>query len=175
MINNRSETKMHISELPNIRRERGSRYSSFRTSYYTRISFEYGENENKVEVKIDTGSPYTIIGTGSDRLNLDLIQHINNTDVKLSPIENVSGGKVNIKECIVDNFKLTLEIILPKVKIFFSDDIQNKAVLGMDLLSLFDFNYAKRDKTFYLHYRDGYINALFEKMTNMTWIISILI
>lgn len=134
--------KIASSELENSRLRQGSAYQHFRTSYYTNISFYYKDVLNRVEMKVDTGASHTIIGTEIANLCEEL-----KVDLGHIPINNnrrpedISGTEINIKECILDNFRLTSEIIFPSIKLLFSDDIHDKAVLGMDILSLFDFQY----------------------------------
>lgn len=164
--NSKDAPKVHKTELVNSRRSKGSGYSHFRTSYYTAISFKYEGVGNEIEFKIDTGSPHTILGTECEGICEKLVKYHNNDKTKSEYVENVSGESVTIKPCIVDELSLTEDIIIPKIKIFISGDIHKKAVLGMDILSLFDFHYVRKDKTIYLCYTDHYIQDLFSQMVN---------
>lgn len=62
---------------------------------------------------------------------------------------DASGTELKLYGYIVDNFKLTDEIMLDKIKLFFSEEIGSKALLGMDILSLFDFQYLKEKRQNY--------------------------
>ncbi len=53
---------------------------------------------------------------------------------------------------------------MDKIKLFFSEDIGNKALLGMDILSLFDFQYLKEKRqnygTFWINNYDEALKEL---------------
>ena len=71
---------------------------------------------------------------------------------------------------IVEDFRLTDEITLDKIKLFFSEDIGNKALLGMDILSLFDFQYLKEKRqnygTFWINNYDEALKDLQTRRLN---------
>lgn len=155
------------TELVNSRMYNPQRSKHFRTSYYTEVHFVYNDEDVDIEVKVDTGSPYTIIGTKSRKLGVDIqesIKKIDNSSEMMA--EDASGSTVKLKEVIVEKFILTEDIVFPKIRIFFSDDIGEKAILGMDILSLFDFQYVRKDKTFYIHYPNNFLDDLKERSTN---------
>lgn len=158
---------MHRTELVNSRMYNPQRNKHFRTSYYTEVHFLYNEEDVDIEVKVDTGSPYTIVGTGNRKLGADIKESIEKVNYSSeTTAEDASGSTVRLKGVIVERFMLTEDIIFPKIQIFFSDDIGEKAILGMDILSLFDFNYVRKDKTFYIHYVDDYLEDLYRRSTN---------
>lgn len=158
---------MHRAELVNSRMYNPQSNKHFRTSYYTEIHFEYNDEDVDIEVKVDTGSPYTIIGTGNRKLGDGIKESIKKIDNLIEkPPEDASGSPVHLKEVIVEWFMLTEDIIFPKIRIFFSDDIGEKAILGMDILSLFDFQYIRKEKTFYIHYPNNYLDDIKERSTN---------
>ncbi|MEZ3447620.1 MAG: retroviral-like aspartic protease family protein [Lachnospiraceae bacterium] len=112
-----------------------------RFSYYTLLSLNLNGKIKKLQFKLDTGSPYTIIGLDLLKRNgIDLTQELENTGFQ-EELFDASGRNVRIAPYIVQSFKLTEEITLNDVQIYISPDIENRAVLGMDLLSLFDFQY----------------------------------
>lgn len=94
-----------------------------------------------IPVKIDTGASFTVIGLKNDQLS-QFADEIRQHKIK-DKASDASDNKIQLYEYIVENFKLTKEIIIPKIKLYFSDDIKNKALIGMDILSLFDFQYLK--------------------------------
>lgn len=112
-----------------------------RFSYYTLLSLNLNGKIKKLQFKLDTGSPYTIIGLDLLKRNgIDLTQELENTGFQ-EELFDASGRNVRIAPYIVQSFKLTEEITLNDVQIYISPDIENRAVLGMDLLSLLDFQY----------------------------------
>lgn len=118
-----------------------------RESYFTRIGFKIDNNLVNVTTKIDTGATYTVIGLCSDEL-----ENYKNNILKSNMrgiAYDASGTELKLYGYIVENFRLTDEIILDKIKLFFSEDIGNKALLGMDILSLFDFQYLKEKRQNY--------------------------
>lgn len=52
-----------------------------------------------------------------------------------------SGNKIDLKSYIVSDFYLTEDIVFDKILIYFSDILEDRAVLGMDILSLFNHSY----------------------------------
>lgn len=94
---------------------------------------------------------------------------------------DASGTELKLYGYIVENFRLTDEITLDKIKLFFSEDIGNKALLGMDILSLFDFQYLKEKRqnygTFWINNYDEALKDLQARRLNkdMDYIDPILI
>lgn len=162
-----TRNEIHRTELVNSRIYNPQRNKHFRTSYYTEVRFAYREEDVDIEVKVDTGSPYTIIGTRNRKLGDDIKESIEKMDNSNETVaEDASGSEVRLKEVIVEKFMLTEDIIFPKIRIFFSEDIGEKAVLGMDILSLFDFQYIRNDKTFYIYYANNYLEDIKRNSTN---------
>lgn len=64
------------------------------------------------------------------------------------------------------NLALTEDIKFPEVTISFSDDIGEKALIGMLLLTLFSLKYSLRDKLMSLFYNDNYIEEIYKKQLN---------
>lgn len=83
---------------------------------------------------------------------------------------DASGTELKLYGYIVENFRLTDEITLDKIKLFFSEDIGNKALLGMDILSLFDFQYLKEKRqnygTFWINNYDEALKELQSRRLN---------
>ncbi len=83
---------------------------------------------------------------------------------------DASGTELKLFGYIVENFKLTDDIILDKIKLFFSEDIGSKALLGMDILSLFDFQYLKERRqnygTFWINNYDEALKDLQTRRLN---------
>lgn len=118
-----------------------------RRSYYTKIEYTVNNESIVSNMKIDTGADYTIIGLMDDGLSeyREMILHSGMT----GRAYDASGTELKLYGYIVENFRLTDEITLYKIKLFFSEDIGNKALLGMDILSLFDFQYLKEKRQNY--------------------------
>lgn len=149
-----TRNEIHRTELVNSRIYNPQRNKHFRTSYYTEVRFAYREEDVDIEVKVDTGSPYTIIGTRNRKLGDDIKESIEKMDNSNETVaEDASGSEVRLKEVIVEKFMLT-------------EDIGEKAVLGMDILSLFDFQYIRNDKTFYIYYANNYLEDIKRNSTN---------
>lgn len=119
----------------------------FDRSYYTKIEYTVNNESIVSNMKIDTGADYTIIGLMDDGLSeyREMILHSGMT----GRAYDASGTELKLYGYIVENFRLTDEITLYKIKLFFSEDIGNKALLGMDILSLFDFQYLKEKRQNY--------------------------
>ena len=83
---------------------------------------------------------------------------------------DASGTELKLYGYIVEDFRLTDEITLDKIKLFFSEDIGNKALLGMDILSLFDFQYLKEKRqnygTFWINNYDEALKDLQPRRLN---------
>lgn len=112
-----------------------------RTAYYTRVQFRIEGKLLNPKIKVDTGACYTIIGLGEKT-----VKDYKDT-ILVSGVDGVaydaSGNELKLKGYVVHDFKLTEDIIIPELLLFFSEDIGEKAVLGMDILSLFDFQYIR--------------------------------
>lgn len=114
---------------------------SARFSYYTLLTLNLSGKVKKLQFKLDTGSPYTIIGLDLLKKNgMDLTKELEEAGFQ-DELFDASGRNVRIAPYIVRSFNITDEIKLSDVLIYISPDIENRAVLGMDLLSLFDFQY----------------------------------
>ena len=134
-----------------------------RESYFTRIRFKIDNNLVNVTTKIDTGATYTVIG-----LENSYIKPFKDKILKSSMrgiAYDASGTELKLYGYIVENFRLTDEI-----KLFFSEDIGNKALLGMDILSLFDFQYLKEKRqnygTFWINNYDEALEELQARRLN---------
>lgn len=132
-----------------------------RESYFTRIGFKIDNKLVKVTTKIDTGATYTVIGLCSDELE-DFKKDIMKSNMR-GIAYDASGTELKLYGYIVENFRLTDEITFDKIKLFFSEDIGNRALLGMDILSLFDFQYLKEKRQYYgTFWINNYVEALKE-------------
>ena len=103
-----------------------------RRSYYTKIEYTINNESIVASMKIDTGADYTIIGLTDDSL-LEYRKEILQSNM-IGTAYDASGTELKLYGYIVENFRLTDEITLDKIKLFFSEDIGNKALLGMDIL-----------------------------------------
>ncbi|MEZ3445427.1 MAG: retroviral-like aspartic protease family protein [Lachnospiraceae bacterium] len=133
-----------------------------RESYFTKVSFDIHNKTLNITAKIDTGATYTVMGLGNKGLirYKDKILKSNMRGIAY----DASGTELKLYGYIVENFKLTDEIMLDKIKLFFSEDIGGKALLGMDILSLFDFQYLKEKRqnygTFWINNYDEALKEL---------------
>ncbi len=134
-----SDNNLHSSEL--IRKPIPNTSSESRLSYYTDLYFNIDDINVGIVAKVDTGASYTIIGTEVDGLDA-CVDYINaNAIIEKEQPEDATKNKIHMKSLTVSDFQLTKEICIPKIKLFFSDDLKDKAILGMDILSLYDFVY----------------------------------
>lgn len=130
-----------------------------RESYYTDINFKINDKKIDITAKVDTGAAYTVFGLKNRRINTfaGAIMKSGMT----GRAYDASGTELKLYGYIVDKFRLTDEIIIDKIKIYFSEDIDDKALLGMDILSLFDFQYLKeRSQNWGTFWINNYIDAL---------------
>lgn len=111
-----------------------------RFTYYTNIKFSMFGREIKIPMKIDTGSAYTIVDINS--IFLDKYRDDIRSSGNLRSAYNVSGKPLKLYGYPVNDFKLTDDIVIPKIKIYFAEDTEEKSLLGMDILSLFTFQYT---------------------------------
>ena len=154
------------TELVNTGDPRKNR-SYLRAYYYTTISFELFGINSDIEVKVDTGSPYTVVGAQNRKLDAVLKEHLRTVGIDgRTAVEDASGNPIGLKPQVVQNFKLTDDIVFPKVKIYFSDSLKEKAILGMDILTLFDFKYHRDDKAIWIYYEENFLEKLGKKMIN---------
>ena len=139
-----------------------------RRSYYTKIEYTINNESIVASMKIDTGADYTIIGLTDDSL-LEYRKEILQSNM-IGTAYDASGTELKLYGYIVENFRLTDEITLDKIKLFFSEDIGNKALLGMDILSLFDFQYIKEKRqnygTFWINNYDEALEELQARRLN---------
>ncbi len=154
------------SELKKIRNPITKAFT--RESYYTEIRFRMDSKKVQTVVKIDTGATYTVIGLGSTEM-----QRFKSTILKSSmqgTAYDASGTELHLYGYIVDNFTLTSDIVIDKIKLFFSEDIGDKALLGMDILSLFDFQYLKEKGqnwgTFWINNYEEALKQLYARRLN---------
>ena len=139
-----------------------------RESYFTDIKFVLNTKPVKITTKIDTGATYTVIGLENKGL-IRFKDKIMKSSMK-GIAYDASGTELKLYGYIVENFRLTDEITLDKIKLFFSEDIGNKALLGMDILSLFDFQYLKEKRqnygTFWINNYDEALEELQARRLN---------
>ena len=139
-----------------------------RESYFTGIKFDLNTKPIKITTKIDTGATYTVIG-----MENSYIKPFKDKLLKSSMrgiAYDASGTELKLYGYIVEDFRLTDEITLDKIKLFFSEDIGNKALLGMDILSFFDFQYLKEKRqnygTFWINNYDEALKDLQTRRLN---------
>lgn len=113
-----------------------------RLSYYTEVKFSFvnGKSVN-IPFKFDTGACYTIIGLNNESI-LPFVKYIeeNMLDEK-EPVKDATNSSIHVSSLEVYDFCLTKDIIIPKLTIYFSKELGEKCILGLDILSLFEFNY----------------------------------
>lgn len=139
-----------------------------RESYFTDIKFGINSKSLKITAKIDTGATYTVIGLESSYLK-PYKSEIMQSDMR-GIAYDASGTQLKLYGYIVEKFRLTDEITLGRIKLFFSEDIGSKALLGMDILSLFDFQYLKEKRqnygTFWINNYDEALKELQARRLN---------
>ncbi len=119
--------------------------STLRNKYYTKLRFNCNGLKLMHTVKVDTGASYTVISL-NEISNKYIVNEIKTNGVKEKSLFSATNTPINIFSYIVDELTLTEEIVFPcKVKIFLSDNI-TRSVLGMDILSLFDFQYLREPR-----------------------------
>lgn len=136
--NNKNDPKSTSSLLTKI--DNPFRGNQARTSYYINVVLNIKNAKLPIPMKIDTGATHTIVGTEIDAMSeiKDLLIH---NSIKKGTVKDASGSDIFTYAYIVEQLKLSDEITLPNVEIYFSKQLKEKAVLGMDILSLFDFRY----------------------------------
>jgi len=139
-----------------------------REAYYTNISFKLDNIRINAIVKVDTGAAYTVLG-----LKYKKIERFANTILKSNMhgvAYDASGTELKLYGYVVENFRLTCDITLDKIKLFFSEDIGDKALLGMDILSIFDFQYLKERRqnwgTFWINNYEDALRELSDRRLN---------
>ena len=111
-----------------------------RMEYYTTITLVATKGvSEECEFVIDTGSHYTIISEDllSDEFKRNIVQHKN--DVVLA--SDVSDRLMTLVPITIKKFVLTPEVILKDTIIYLTHDVKRRAILGMDIFSLFEFVY----------------------------------
>ncbi len=115
-----------------------------RRAYFVKVSFSLMNIVANISVKIDTGASRTVIGINNAKIRQKIKEIILQEPVYSGRLESATGGEISYREAVVDDFYLTPDIVFPKIKLAFSEDIGNKALLGMDILSLFSFMYDRK-------------------------------
>lgn len=110
-----------------------------RNSYYTNISYVIHGSKVESELKVDTGASHTIIGLGRDELSR-YKNFISKSQI-VSSAFTATNQSIPLIGVVLDEFWLTQDIVIPNILIFFSESLGKKAVLGMDILSMFNFQY----------------------------------
>lgn len=136
-----------------------------RLRYYHTLDFMLNDAKVTVDCKIDTGSPVTIIGM-KNRYVEYYANYIRQHGAQASNLESATRGDISRYILTVQDLRLTDEIIFPEVTISFSDDIGDKALIGMDLLTLFSFKYSLKDKLISLFYNQNYLEEIYKKQMN---------
>lgn len=129
------------SELKRV--ETPTTEKSDRLNYYTNIRFVVdGTLVSPISFKVDTGASYTIVSLDNTQLSNEQIRIIRQkgTVIKGGAFD-ASDNEIELIAYTIENFKLTSEIIIPRMLIYFTDKLKKKAILGMDILSLFEFQY----------------------------------
>jgi hypothetical protein len=139
-----------------------------RRSYYTNIRFSFEKKKIQLKAKVDTGATHTILGLRNNALKPFANKIILNNNQ--SSALTASDEEIKLYGYIVTDFWITQDILIPKIKLYFSEDIGEKAVLGMDILSLFDFQYLRErgssNGTFWINNYVSTLDALKKRMLN---------
>lgn len=115
-----------------------------RLSYYTDISFNIGMlRVEDIPFKVDTGSSCTLVSLDFESMAVVGSEVNKRIDENTIIVYDASDNEIKLSSAVVDNFHLTDEIVFDKLEIFVTNDLHNKAILGMDVLSLFDFQYVQ--------------------------------
>ena len=134
--------------------------------YYTPISFEINNEKVEVPMKIKTGTDISIIGINS--IKSESLKQFILSKPTIGEKTDIFGAKIDLREHIVENLRITDRIIIPKMRIFFSETLNMDAWLGMDVLSRYTLEYSNRK--FYLikeqkYTRQDYEAALANKLS----------
>lgn len=145
---------------------RKSNHTISRYEYIINLKFNLSGKIIKANAKVDTGSYYTVIGRDAVKHSDDII---NKAILKEEPertLITASGNIITAKPICVNNLKITEDIIFPKIKLYISEGLETKSVLGMDILTMFSFQYDKRDKTIWIMYEENFKDRLKKNMLN---------
>ena len=148
---------MSLSEL-----ERSKDFSRSRLYYYLDIKFKVNNRVIKVILKLDTGSPYTVISLNNIKANNVEVYKYIKKNVNISKyIRDASGNNIDLRKIDVFDFKFTEDIIFDKISIYFSESLRTRSVLGMDIISLFMHTYRldthSTSGTYWIHnYEDSF-------------------
>lgn len=133
-----------------FKRSKNERGNYDRRSYYVDIRFSLKTLQTDLSMKIDTGASRTVIGINNTIFDSGIKDIILQEPVCSGRLESATNGEICYHEVVVDDFYLTPDIKFTKIKLAFSEDIGNRALLGMDILSLFSFTYNRREQEFWL-------------------------
>lgn len=134
-----------------------------RNKYHVLCTYRVGKTNSICYFKVDTGADYTVIGldTIQEDSCRDLILNSNLPDARFC---TASGEVINAKSFVVKDFMLAPEVIIPEIKLHFAESLGKRALLGMDILSLFNFQYIKdvgtHNGTFWLNDPEDSIKEL---------------
>ncbi len=116
-----------------------------RRSYFVLVNFCLECTRTDLSMKVDTGASRTVIGLDSIRAATKIKNTIMQEQLCKGRLESATGGDISYREIVVEDFYLTPDVVFPKIKLAFSEDIGSKALLGMDILSLFSFMYNRKE------------------------------
>lgn len=137
-----------------------------RTSYYTSMSILLNDTKELVIAKVDTGASFTVIGFDAIQ-DKNIRQLISKSDIDATA-SDASGSVLTLKGLVVDSFEFAKGVVLNNTLIYFSEQMHDRSVLGMDILSLFDFHYRKEVHetrgTFWLYNVEDTLARISEKM-----------
>lgn len=134
--------------------------------YYTPISFEINNEKVEIPMKVKTGTDISIIGINSIKSE-SLKKFILSKEI-IGETTDIFGEKIDLREHVVENLRLTDKIVIPKIRVFLSETLNIDAWLGMDVLGRYTFEYC--NKKFYLikeqkYTRQDYEAALANKLS----------
>lgn len=114
-----------------------------RSSYWTKIQFTVDSRIVRLPFLVDTGSPVTIVSIPSNINNKvklsNLLDKGNGTETYYSLLHE----EIKVVGGVVKDFMLTRDVCIPEIKLHFTDMLEDKCILGMDILSYFEFEYIK--------------------------------
>ena len=117
-----------------------------RRSYFVLVNFCLECTRTDLSMKVDTGAFRTVIGLDSIRAATKIKNTILQEQLCKGRFESATGGDISYREIVVEDFYLTPDVIFPKIELAFSEDVGNKALLGMNILSLFSFMYNRKKR-----------------------------
>lgn len=134
-----------------------------RNKYYISCTYEIDGAIIASPFKMDTGADCTVIGL--DSITKDTFKElILNSNLPDATFATASGEIFKAKSFVVNNFEIAPGIVIPRIKLHFAKELGKKALLGMDIISLFYFQYmpdgGTHNGTFWLNNPEEILKTL---------------